>query len=57
MPGYIPPALRNNSTYKPKKLSYKPKPIDWTQLKTKEEIMKDYRKENKGKADAAWDSS
>jgi len=55
MPGYIPPALRHTTTYVPKTLSLKPKPIDYTQLKTKEEIMKEYQKENEGKADSAWD--
>ena len=57
MTGYIPPALRKNQNYVPQKLSLKPKPVDWTQLKTKEEIMKEYQKQNEGKADAAWDSS
>ena len=56
MTGYVPPALRNISSYKPKKLSLKPKPVDWTQLKTKEELYKDYEKENHGKADSSWDS-
>ena len=56
MPGYIPPALRSNPTYTPKKLSLKPKPVDWNNLKTKEEIMKEYQKENYGKADDAWNS-
>ena len=55
MPGYIPPALRNQSKYnKPKKLSLKPKPIDWTQVKSKEELMNEYQKQNEGKADSAW---
>lgn len=56
MTGYIPPALRKNPIYTPKKLSLKPKPIDYTQLKTKEEVMNEYKKENEGKADSAWDS-
>jgi len=56
MPGYIPPALRNKPEYTPKKLSLKQKPIDWTQIKSKEEIMKEYQKQNEGKADAAWDN-
>ena len=54
MPGYVPPALRHNPNYEPKKLSLKPKPIDWTQLKTKDEIMKEYQEINKGNADSAW---
>lgn len=57
MAGYIPPALRNKHQYTPRKLSFKPKPIDWTQLKTKEELYQEYKKENEGKADAAWDST
>ena len=57
MSAYIPPVLRNKSGYKPKKLSLKPKPIDWTQLKTKEELMKEYQKTNEGKADYAWESN
>ena len=56
MPAYVPPVLRNKSGYKPKKLSLKPKPIDWAQLKTKEELMEDYKKTNEGNADSAWDS-
>lgn len=54
MSGYIPPALRNNM-YKSKKLSLKPKPIDWTQMKTQNEIMNEYKSENIGKADSAYD--
>ena len=54
MSGYVPPALRSNPKYTPKKLSYKPKPVDWTKLKTKEELIKEYQKENPGKADDAW---
>ncbi len=55
MPGYIPPALRNKPNYVPKKLSLKPKPIDYSKLKTKEQIFDEYQKKNYGKADAAWD--
>ena len=50
MAGYVPPALRNNSTYKPKSLNL-------TKIKTKEDIIKEYHKENEGKADAAWNST
>ena len=56
MPGYVPPALRNNSKFPHKKLSLKPKPIDWTQLKSSTELMNEYQIENYGKADFAWDS-
>ena len=55
MSGYIPPALRNNTKYVPKKLSLKPKPIEWTDLKSKYEIMNEYKQQNEGKADSAWD--
>ena len=56
MPGYVPPVLRNNPSYKPKKLSLKPKPIDYTKLKTKDDLFNEYKVENQGKADSAWDS-
>ena len=56
MPGYIPPALRNKPNYVPKKLSIKSKviEIDYSKLKTKQQLFEDIRKENYGKADAAW---
>lgn len=56
MTGYVPPALRKNQNYNPKIFSLKPKPIDYTQLKTKEMLMNEYQKENEGKADDAWNS-
>ena len=56
MPGYVPPSLRHLTSYTPKKLSLKPKPIDWTQLKTKDEIMFEYQRENAGRADDVWES-
>jgi len=48
--GYIPPVLRDDPNYKPKKLSYKP------ELKTKEQLLEEYSKTNQGKADDAWDN-
>ena len=54
MPGYIPPNLRNDPKYKPKKLTYRPK-IIWSELKTKDQLFEEYRKQNYGKADAAWE--
>ena len=57
MPGYIPPNLRNKPNYTPKKLSLKPKPIDWTTLKNKEQLFEEYRLKNYGKADTAWDDN
>ena len=55
MPSYIPPALRNNPNYKSKKLSLKPKPVDWSCLKTTQELIQDYHSTNEGKADVAWE--
>ena len=57
--GYIPPALRHNANYKPKKLSLKQKPIhvDYSKLETKSEIFEKYRKVNIGKADEAWNEN
>ena len=52
---YIPPALRNTVNYTPKKLSLKPKPIDYSQLKTPQQLFEEYKKENFGKADSAWE--
>jgi hypothetical protein len=54
MPGYVPPALRDRPNYTPKKLSLKPKPVDYTKLKTKQQIFDEYQKKNYGKADAAF---
>lgn len=51
--GYVPPQLRDKINYKPKKLTYKPKVI-WSEIKTKEEVLQNYHKENYGKADEAW---
>jgi len=55
--GYIPPALRNNPTYVRTNLSLKlkPKPIDYTDLKTNEQIFKEIMNTNYGKADSAWE--
>ena len=50
---HIPPSLRNKPNYKPKKLTFRPV-IDYTELKTKEELFEEYRKTNYGKADDAW---
>ena len=57
MTGYIPPNLRNRVNYTPKKLSLKPKPIDWTNLKTKGQLFEEYRLKNYGKADTAWNEN
>lgn len=54
MTGYIPPALRKNPSYIPKKLSIKVKPVEWTELKSKDDLMNEYQKKNIGKADSAW---
>jgi hypothetical protein len=56
MPGYVPPALRNKPNYEPKKLSLKPKPIEYDKLKTKQELYEEYRQTNYGKADFAWEN-
>ena len=55
MSGYIPPALRDSRHYKPKKLTFRA-PIDYTNRKTKEEVLEEYHKIDYGKADGAWDS-
>ena len=56
MPGYIPPHCRNKPTiHIPKKLSLKPKAVDWVNLKSKDQLFEEYRLKNYGKADAAWD--
>jgi len=52
--GYVPPALRHKVDYKPKNLTYKPKMVWTPNIKTKEQIFEEYRKENYGKADTAW---
>ena len=52
--GYVPPQLRHKVDYKPKNLTYKPKLVWTPNLKTKEELFEEYRKENYGKADDAW---
>ena len=54
---YIPPAMRNQVNYVPKKLALKPKSIDYTQLKTKQQLFAEYQQENYGKADDAWNES
>lgn len=53
MPGYVPPRLRNDPNYKPKKLTYRPEVV-WSELKTNEQLSEEYHKENYGKADEAW---
>jgi hypothetical protein len=53
---YVPPALRNKPNYKPKKLKLRPV-IDYTKLKTKVELFEEYRKQNYGKADDAWNEN
>ena len=51
---YVPPALRDKPNYKPKKLNLRPIVVDYTKLKTKEVLFEEYRKQNYGKADDAW---
>ena len=53
MPGYVPPKLRNDPKYKPKKLTYHPE-IIWSELKTKDQLFEECRKQKYGKADTAW---
>ena len=57
--GYLPPQLRNDPSYKPRDLSRKPKPppIDYTKVKTREQMFDEYQKQNYGKADAAWEET
>jgi hypothetical protein len=50
---YVPPALRNRNRPAPKKLKFRPV-IDYTNLKTTAQLFEEYRKENYGKADAAF---
>lgn len=55
--GYVPPQLRNNPFYSPRKLTLKTKPqvqLEQACKKTKHEVYEDHRKTNYGKADAAW---
>ena len=52
--GYVPPQLRDKPNYKPKNLSRKAAPIDYTTLKTREQLFDEYQKKNYGKADEAW---
>lgn len=51
---YVPPQLRNKVNYKPKNLARKAPLIDFLNLKSCEQLFEEYRKENYGKADAAW---
>ena len=53
---YVPPAFRFNPNHKPKKLTFRPV-IDYTKLKTKEELFEEYRNQNYGKADDAWNEN
>ena len=54
---YIPPALRDKPNYKPKKLKLRPVVVDYTKLKTKEELFEEYNKQNYGKSDEAWNEN
>ena len=54
--GYVPPQLRNKVNYKPKNLARKVV-IDYTNLKSRDQVYEEYRKENEGKADAAWNET
>ena len=50
---YVPPAMRERLAPPPKKISFRP-PIDYTILKTKDQLFKEYQTKNLGKADSAW---
>jgi hypothetical protein len=50
---YVPPAIRNRLDPTPKKLTFRP-PVDFTVLKTKDQLFKEYQTKNLGKADSAW---
>lgn len=50
---YVPPAMRERLAPPPKKISFRP-PIDYTVLKTKEQLFNEYQAKNLGKADSAW---
>ncbi len=50
---YVPPAMRERLEPPPKKISFRP-PIDYTTLKTKDQLFKEYQTKNLGKADSAW---
>jgi len=53
--GYVPPQMRDKPNYKPpKKLTFRA-PIDYSNLKTKEQVYEEYRLKNEGKADTAWE--
>ena len=54
-PGYVPPALRHKTTYKPRNLAYKPKVLWTPETKSTQQLLEEYRKQNEGKADDAWD--
>ena len=56
MSGYVPPQLRNKVNYKPKNLARKTV-IDYTNLKPVSELYEEYRKEDYGKADLAWEEN
>ena len=53
MTSYVPPAMRDRLEPPPKKLLFRP-PIDYTLLKTKDQLFKEYQTKNLGKADSAW---
>jgi len=56
--GYVPPQLRDKINYKSKNLSRKQNlVIDYTKLKTIEDLLKEYHKENYGKADQGWEEN
>jgi hypothetical protein len=52
---YIHPNLRNRPAAEtvPKKLVFRPV-IDYTNLKTKDQLYEEYRQKNMGKADSGW---
>jgi len=51
---YVPPGLRNKAIPRdPKKLKFRPV-IDYTNLKPTAQLFEEYRKEDYGKADAAF---
>jgi hypothetical protein len=53
---YVPPALRNKPNYKTKKIKLRPA-VDYTKLKSKKELFEEYREQNYGKADEAWNEN
>lgn len=51
---YVPPALRHLINHKTLNLKYKQKVV-LVEVKTKEQLLNEYSKENYGKADTVWE--